>query len=297
MQSPPVSIIVLNWNGKSDTLECLDSLRRDLYPNKKILVVDNGSTDDSVARIKESFPEIEIIETGENLGFTGGNNVGIEHCLSSCDYVYLLNNDTVSEPEALSELVEAAQSAPEFGVLTPLIFYYDRPDEPWFCGSSLRLDKGIAVHDNSQIPQISDGTTELLWASGCALLVRADLMKQLKGFDSRYFLNWEDVDLSLRARALGSRIGIVPSARIQHKVSRSFQGISHVGLYYYVRNNLLLVRTHNAKHFRKAACHILFSRLRDNFRDLRKRRPNALLSTRAIFHAANDDRKRRYGSI
>src|SRR5437763_10134894 len=102
---PKVAIILINWNGKQDTLECLDSLSRDIYPNKEIIVVDNGSTDDSVEVIRVLFPEVTLLEMESNLGFTGGNNVGIRYALDYLDqetgYIFLLNNDTTVEPNAL----------------------------------------------------------------------------------------------------------------------------------------------------------------------------------------------------
>jgi len=127
--TPLVFIIVLNWNGKDDTLECLGSLQQLDYPNFETVVVDNGSTDGSEDVIRSAFPSVNFIQTGRNLGYAGGNNVGIKHALShGADYVWLLNNDTTVDPNALTALVETAQADPKIAVVGSKIFYYDQPD-------------------------------------------------------------------------------------------------------------------------------------------------------------------------
>ena len=291
-----VAIIIVNWNGKTDTLECLASLHHDCYRNKQLIVVDNGSADDSVEAIRVAYPNVTVLETGANLGFTGGNNAGIDFALQQgVDYLYLLNNDTTVEPDALQVLVQAAEDNTYYGLLTPVIHYFDKPDDVWFAGSHMDLARGIAVHDNSHVPERVEDTIAIPWASGCAMLLRADLMQRLGGLDERYFLNWEDVDLSLRVRALGSSIGLVPAARIYHKVSRSFGDASGVGHYYYVRNNLLLVFLHSGSSYRRAACMIILKRLRENARAIKNRKVNASNSMTTTWYAIRDHSLRRYG--
>src|ERR1041385_7762298 len=121
MSVPSVAVILVNWNGKSDTLECLRSLEQDTYRLKRVIVVDNGSTDDSVEAIRRAHPLTNVIETGTNLGFTGGNNVGIRYALSSgSDYVFLLNNDTTVAPDAVQALVDAAEAESSYHILSPM---------------------------------------------------------------------------------------------------------------------------------------------------------------------------------
>jgi len=291
---PRIAIILVNWNGQSDTLECLASLRRDRYENKWIIVVDNGSSDGSVAAILAAEPNVEVIETGRNLGFAGGNNTGIKRALAGrADYVYVLNNDTVSEPDALSRLVEAAEAFPRYALLTPVIHYFDHPEEAWFAGSLLDLDRGIAVHDNARVPDRSEPPTPIPWASGCAMLLRADLARRLGGFDERYFLICEDVDLSLRIRAAGHAIGIVPAARICHKVHRSFKTSA---AYYIVRNTLLLVRTHGrSEAYCRAAVHVLLRHFRQGLWGLREGKQNAWRDLAGTACALLDHVAGRYG--
>ena len=124
---PLVSIILLNWHGWRDTIACLDSLVSQDYNDYRVLVVDNGSTDDSVARIRAAHPEIPIMETGRNLGFSGGCNVGVRRALEDgADYVWLLNNDTTVDPQALSAMVAVAEADPRVGAVGSVLYGYGR---------------------------------------------------------------------------------------------------------------------------------------------------------------------------
>src|SRR3989304_8553833 len=130
---PPVYVIVLSWNGKNDTLECLASLQQLTYPNARVVVVDNASSDGTCDAIRSAFPNIELIVNNSNLRFAGGNNVGIRRSLErGAKYVLVLNNDTVVDRDFLSRLVEAAESDKKIGVVGPKIYYYDKPRRIWF---------------------------------------------------------------------------------------------------------------------------------------------------------------------
>jgi len=297
MDKPPlVTIILVNWNGKADTLECLESLKKDTYAAKQIFVVDNGSQDDSVSAIRAAYPDVTVLAAGDNLGFTGGNNLGIRHAVSAgSDFVFLLNNDTTVEPAALTKLVETALSDPQYGLLSPVIHYHDAPSNVWFAGSSMDLSRGTAVHDNSRVPATTNNVSDIPWASGCAMLLPANVIERLAGFDERYFLNWEDVDLSLRVRAFGHKIGLVPGARIYHKVSRTLSKRSDTAHYYYVRNNLLLVSTHGGKTRGLASLRVTLTLLRNDLRDVANRRARALSMLGLTMRAVQHHCMRRYG--
>lgn len=296
---PKVAVVLVNWNGRDDTLECLASLANIEYSNCSIIVVDNASRDDSVAAIRASFSDVQVIESGANLGFTGGNNLGIARSLENgADFVFLLNNDTIIDSKAVGELVKTARKNPDFGLLTPLVFYYNAPQDVWFGGAKLDLSRGIAVHDNARAPQPDDALREVAWASGCTMFFRAAVLQRLRGFDERFFLNWEDVELSLRVQKMGLKIGLVPSARVWHKVGRSMAQTepSLASFYYWLRNNLLLARLHGGRQARYATRAILRRQVRERLRAIVKRERNSWKLLRVAFCACNDFRRGRFGA-
>jgi GT2 family glycosyltransferase len=246
MTSPRVFIIILNWNGLEDTLECLASLASLDYPAYDVVVVDNGSTDGSVRAIRACFPLVMVIENEENLGFVGGNNVGLRYALDSgADYVLLLNNDTVIDPRFLTELVRVTEADERIGIASPVIFYYDAPDEIWTAGAAIdwatgstqRLRAGEAAREDETYFDVD-------FVSGCALLAKREVVEKTGFLDSDFFLYYEEADWCVRARNEGFCIVCVPEARIWHKVSRSVGVSSPVISYYMARNALLFLRKH-----------------------------------------------------
>lgn len=260
--SPAVVVILVVWNGVEDTLECLRSLREDRYANKQILIVDNASSDGSAERIRAEGFDVCILRSERNLGFTGGNNLGLFHAQSlGVKYAFLLNNDTTLEPDAISRLVGAAEQIGDVGVLAPVMHYYDRPGEVWFAGASLSLTRAEALHaspaslldtalgdlknSNAKIKEHSDAEVYACpWVSGCAMLVRMSAFGQVGGFDERFYLTWEDVDWCVRMRRQGWQVLVAPKARIYHKGGRSGARLEGVYRYYAVRNSLLLSEKH-----------------------------------------------------
>lgn len=293
--TPRVAIIIVVWNGKADTLECLQSLSADTHPNKEIVVVDNGSSDGSAEDIRRDFPTTTILQTGKNLGFTGGNNVGIRHALANgADYIYLLNNDTTVEPDALAQLVAAAEKDPSCGLLAPIIYEYYPPRKIWFAGSKMELERGAAWHDNSHIPAPTEAPYELPWATGCAMLIPASLMRELEGFDDRYYLSWEDVDLCVRVRKAGRKVVAVPPSIIYHKGGRSGLRMTGIRNYYAVRNSLLLMRKHSGAAYFLSAPSLVFSFLWQSLRAQETLRVRAECC-RSVFDAVMDHLLQRYG--
>jgi GT2 family glycosyltransferase len=239
---PVVWVVILSWNGRADTLACVESCLKATYPNLRVLVVDNGSNDGSQAAVRERFPQVERLELGENLGYTGGNNAGIRHALAAgADHVLLLNNDTVVDPGFVEALVEVARADPAVGMLNSKMYFFDAPDRLWFAGASFHRWIGWGRHrgygevDRGQY----DAVEPLERACGCSLMVTRALCEQVGLLADEYFAYCEDLDWSLRARRAGFRIAYVPRSRIWHKVSRATggtgSGISH---YYFTRNML-----------------------------------------------------------
>jgi GT2 family glycosyltransferase len=264
---PKVVVIVVIWNGLEDTLECLRSLLQENYPNFEILVVDNGSTDGSADVIRQKQFPVRLISVGANLGFTGGNNIGlIEAQRLGARYAFLLNNDTTLEKGLIRSLVDAAEANPDTGIVAPVMHYYDEPRGIWFAGGKIVLSKGEACHDASLFPSRRDGPYQTSWVSGCAMLVRIIALDQVGGFDDRFYLSWEDVDWCLRMQKEGWKVAVVPRARIFHKGGRSGQRLANIGSYYAVRNSLLLSYKHAGFGYFSALLHVLAFYFKAGFR-------------------------------
>lgn len=271
MTYPQVSIIILNWNGKNDTVECLNSLKKIDYPNYEITIVDNGSTDGSQKEIRRKFPHVRLIENSENLGFAEGNNIGIKHALEeSTDYILLLNNDTVVDKRFLNELIDVAQKDERIGIVGPKIYFHEEPNKIWFAGGMIDLKKGSVDHigwgesDQGQY----DEKKEVDYITACCSLVKRGMIEKGGMFDPKFFIYYEDTDLNLRVKKTGYKIVYVPSSKIWHKVSASMGGdTSPEKLYLKTRNLILFVRKNaNMKekilftyHFLKRNMHLLLS--------------------------------------
>lgn len=216
MMEPSVAIVILNWNGWRDTIACLNSLSKLSYKAYKIFVVDNGSKDDSVTRLRTFDPSLEIIETGKNLGFAGGCNVGIRNALNGgFSYVWLLNNDAIADQHALSEMVVAAESDTQIGAVGSTIYYMDSPHCIQACGGGrISFWTGCSRH--------LETNERLDYLTGASLLLRRDALRQVGLLDDvAYFMYWEDVDLSYRLRAANWRLFVATGSRIWHKGAAS----------------------------------------------------------------------------
>jgi GT2 family glycosyltransferase len=270
MSPPKVSIIVLNWNGCDDTLECLESLRSLDYASYNVIVVDNGSQDGSVGAIARRFPEVEVIETGENLGYAGGNNVGIKHALNGdAEFILLLNNDTIVDPRFVSHLVSTALDHTDAAFFSPKIYFYSDPRKIWFAGGIWVEATARFVHTGYGLEDTNDqfnAVTDIDYACGCAVLGRTSAIRQIGLLDERFFLIYEDVDWCYRARAAGFRSIFVPQAVLWHKVSRSFGGsASPIISYFYTRNRLLWGKKHLSTTGFIALCGAMYSEIIPRF--------------------------------
>ena len=239
---PVVDIILLNWNGLKDTLDCLDSLYQSDYKNFRIIAVDNGSTDDSVKTIRAAYPAITLLETGQNLGYAEGNNVGIRYSLkNNPDYILVLNNDTLVASTMVSELVNAARKYPK-GILGPITYYQDQPDVIWWAGTFWLADKLQFTHRGDR--EIDHGNKygkieECDYVVGSALFASTKIYHEIGLLDARYFLTFEETDWCYRAKKIGYQCYCIPQAKLWHKVSSSLGAGSPLQHYFYMRNALL----------------------------------------------------------
>ena len=223
MKLRSVNLFVLNWNGRDLTLDCLSSLEKITYPNVKVYIIDNGSSDNSVTAIRNKFPDYEIIGLPENYGFARGNNAGFELVKQKADYTIFLNNDTIVDPNFVEPLINAMESNSTVKQSTPKIFYADNLDYIWFGGGKVSLwagwirHLGIRQKDSMQF----SFNRNVDYATGCCVCMRTVDFESIGMFDESFLMYGEDVDLSLRFRKQGGQILFVPESKIWHKVSSS----------------------------------------------------------------------------
>jgi GT2 family glycosyltransferase len=239
--APAVCVVVLNWNRWMDTVQCLDSLANLAYENVRVLVVDNFSSDRSVERILASHPETEILQTGANLGYGGGNNLGIKHSLASdAQYVWLLNNDSDVPHDCLRALVQVMEGCPQIGILAPAVcdtatrqLEPEREFPPYVKRRYSQTQPALSTCDGELAIQVVD------YVSGSCMLIRRAALVDLGGFDLRYFHFYEDVDLCWRAWSLGWPVARTWSCTVQHRTGSSTSGLPAFVSYYSLRNRLL----------------------------------------------------------
>jgi GT2 family glycosyltransferase len=244
--APLVAIVTLNWNRPDDTLECLGCAAAQTYPHTAIVVVDNGSADDSVARIGAAFPSAVIVRNERNLGFAAGANRGIARALElGAEYVFLVNNDTTFAPDVVAQLLRLA--APDVGAVVPAIFYAAAPERPWSLGGRrhpLTLEKSGDTPAALAAARAA-GSLDRDYVVGCGILLSRPMLQRVGMFDERFFMYYEDMDFSLRTRAAGYRIVLAPAARMWHKVAVSSGGSDSPNeRYWMARGSVLFFRKH-----------------------------------------------------
>jgi len=244
--SPRVLVVVLNWNSAADCLRCLASLQRLTYAAVQVLVVDNGSTDDSLAQIRSGGFGVEVCESNRNLGYAGGNNRGIREGLArGFDYVWLVNPDVVVEADSLAALVEVGEADPHNGMIGPLVYCMERPDELLSAGGVFGRGRDWHRWIVELDPHVPAAAAEVGFLSGCALLVKRTMVEAVGLLDERFFLYEEDVEWCYRARRAGWRVAVAARARVWHPDTRTRDRLAARVTYYITRNQLLLIRTHH----------------------------------------------------
>jgi len=295
---PRVSIIILNWNGWQDTIECLESIFRNDYPDYQVILVDNGSQDGSMSHIKEwaegrtvtapesgelrvfsvppvskpiSYVEYErsqaetggsksdnsarlvLIRTGTNLGFAGGNNIGLRYASVKKDFAYfwLLNNDTVIRPDAITQLVLRMTEKPDAGMCGSKTPYYHHPDRIWSLGGAT-YNKWLAIPSNIglngsfardiSVVQVED---KLDFITGASMMVSRDFLNDVGLLCEKYFLFFEELDWALRGKGR-YKLAYAPESVVYHKVHASvgptgkYRKYNRVAEYYMTRNSIVL---------------------------------------------------------
>ena len=224
-----IKLLILNWNGSELTNQCLASVEKLSYNNYSTMVIDNGSSDDTIAKIHKNYPSVEVLALDKNYGFSPAYNLAFEHLQSSqSDYYLIINNDTTVEPNLLEKLMEGVAKFGAEHLYCPIIHYVDNPNKIWYAGGNVDLKVGQLTHVG--IRQENKGQYSELsktgYVTGCCIFISPETIHKLNGFDEGFNMYAEDVDLCLRGKAMGIDSIFVPDAKIYHKVSASVGGES-----------------------------------------------------------------------
>jgi len=252
MNKTEMYIVLVNWNKPFLTLECVKSIKKSYFKNYKIVVVENGSTDNSVELLTNN-DDFHLIISSENLGYTGGNNIAIKYCLKqNSDFIFLLNNDTLLLPDTIGILLNSAKKDKTIGIIQPKIFFYPESDKLW-CGptsfNKLFLTSRLEGYNKFDTEKYSE-TKELPFSVGCATFIKSEVFNTIGLLDDDFFAVCEDVDFGIRAVKAKYKIIYEPNSIIYHLESISAGGINN---YYYVflqtRSQILLIKKHAKNKF------------------------------------------------
>ena len=253
MEYPRIGIVLVHLNSYDDTSLCLRSLRSMTYPNAEVIVVDNGSIDQTGERLKNEFPEVTHIRSEENTGFSGGNNIGIEHALShGCLHVLLLNNDTIVTLSFLEPLVERLLAEENVAAVSGKIYYYPervggRKKIIWYAGVYQKWHTGyhhigVQEEDRGEF----DVAMKVIYASGCLMLMNGEVIKKIGGLGVEFFIYWEESDWCLRAKEIGYKCWYEPRSVIDHNFRSAPFGRGETPFYMYMqmRNSFIFAHRH-----------------------------------------------------
>lgn len=243
-----VGALVVNWNRKQETLECISSLFGSTYPALVVYVVDNGSTDGSAEAIAERYPIVRRIRSEENLGFAQGNNLGLAAMMADeIDLAFLVNNDVIVSHDALEWLVAGMRGYPDAGVFSPKVLLYSKPDVIWSAGGMLDPETGVAKQRHYGEKDVGQVETpcEVDYAVGCAMLVKMEAIRRAGLMDARYFMYYEEAEWCRRIHQAGYKIIYAPLSEVWHKVELDDESRND-SPYYFSRNRLLFLDTGGA---------------------------------------------------
>jgi GT2 family glycosyltransferase len=235
---PHLSVIIPHYNGVHHLITCFNALRRQSYPHIEIILADNGSTDQSIELTRQDFPEVKVLEFGENLGYTGAINRGIKQ--AGGNIIVPLNNDTEVAPEWAQALVDTLLAHPDAGIIACKILLFDNRDILHSAGDGLGRDgipmnRGVWQKDEGQF----DGDTYIFGGCGGAVAYRREMLDDIGGYDEDLFMYLEDVDLNWRAQLAGYRAVFAPKAVVYHHLSATGGGA--IASYYTGRNTIFVL--------------------------------------------------------
>jgi GT2 family glycosyltransferase len=243
IREPLVSIVTINYNNTKVTLELLLSISECTYKNVQVIVVDNGSIENPIDKINDKFPQVEVIRSEKNLGFSAGNNLGLKKAKGVL--IFFVNNDTLFAENLIEELIKPFFEIKNLGIVSPKVIYYESPNLLQYAGSTdinplTGRNKVIGQGQADNDSLFPSGVT--FFAHGAAMIIRKNLLKKIGGFPDVYFLYYEELDYSIRLRRAGYKIYYNNNAVIYHRVSHSVGEESPLKVYYMTRNRILFMR-------------------------------------------------------
>lgn len=286
-----IYIVIINYNGFEDTIECIKSLKHSNVPNVHVVVVDNCSTDDSCKKLSQCGLEFELIKSKSNGGFSYGNNIGIRYCIEhKADYILFLNNDTVVEPDFLEPLIETSKALNNKAAISGKILFYDKPQQIWYAGGIFNNRTGRIIHIGSgqMDDTVYNEEKRVSYLSGCMMFMHASVIEKCGLWDESFFLYCEDLDYSCRLLKNGIAMIYNPSSVIYHKVNSSTSKISGLSTYYTIRNKLYCLDTYTEKRWKPYSRLVFY--METIKRVIRKR-----YDLKNVIEGIGDYRKRIYG--
>jgi GT2 family glycosyltransferase len=243
---PPVGVVIVNWNLKDSLRETLESFRKVNYPDLKILVSDNASTDGSQEMVRHEFPEVHLLAHQKGLGYAKAASLGMEHLVNQTKYIFSTTNDVIVDPEIINVLVDYAEANPDSGVLGTKIYFFDRPNVLWHAGGRIHPLHAHSYHigwERKDHPRYSN-VRECDFVTGCGFLLRSEALKKTGFFKEDLVFYSEDAELCYRIREAGYKIVYVPDAKMWHKTGTTLAKNRPVQLRYSTRNGLYLIQRH-----------------------------------------------------
>jgi len=249
-----IAVILVNWKKYNLTSKCIDSLNKSNYKNFKIILVDNEYSEKSLIDLRNKHKELIVFKEKNNLGFAGGNNIGIRYALENdYDYIMLLNNDTEVKENFILPLVERIEKDHSLGAVQPLILNFSNKSIIWNAGGKLNKFLGLTSTrlNNNKLNSsiVFDDYTD--WISGCCILIKSEILTKVGLLDEKFFNYYEDVDWSLRMKNLGYDLGFVKESIIYHhgssssKNKKTKEGVISSKIHYFnIRNHILLLKKH-----------------------------------------------------
>jgi GT2 family glycosyltransferase len=245
--APSLWVVLVGWNSHDDVLRCLEALQRQTYPSLRTVLVDNGSSDGTAAAVRARFPQVRLFALGSNHGFARAVNIGLRYALErGASYVLLLNPDTWFEPNTLTQLLAVAEADRRLGIASPKIYLQRAPDHLWGVGGVL-TDQGLRFYglEERDAGQYDAGQVDFLL--GCAMLLRAEMLREVGLLDERFFVFCEEIDLCLRARAAGWQVSLAPGVRLWHTGGATTARRPTIRQFHLARSRMQFLRKYRAR--------------------------------------------------